>query len=340
MSNLSWEITHSHVSIDLVICTYNHAALLDRALTAIAQQQVPDDVQWTVLVVNNNCTDETAQVVERHIQSQKIPHLSTIWECQQGLNYARLCGINNTTRDWLAFVDDDCMLKPDWVAQAAKFAATHPECGAFGGKVILDWETPPPAFVLNYGYSFAQQNHGTSITQPNCLVGAGLVINRQAIVATNWINQQFLSDRVGKKLISGGDVEIVLRIRSAGYDIWYNPACELLHFIPTNRTEEQYLININYGLGKCQLISDSMVWENSYSSWFITAINSNLDASLAVIKQFLKFVLKRNNLALIDLAITWAFVRGKWAGLGRMLRMDSQQRRALLGCAKLTSINN
>ncbi len=337
MSNLSPQL---NVSISLVICTYNNAALLDRALTAILKQQVHKGVKWNVLVVNNNCADETSEVVDKYIQSQKIPHLSTVLEPKQGLNHARQCGIENTTGDWIAFVDDDCMLDPDWVAEAAKFAESHFDCGAFGGKVILDWETPPPAYVLKYGYSFAQQDRGMSVTQPDCLVGAGLVINRKAILDTNWANKQFLSDRIGKKLVSGGDVEIVLRIRSAGYDIWYNPACKLMHFIPAKRIEHKYLVHINYGLGISQQMSDNLVWHSSYLSWLFKSVFSTFLSSVNVLKQALKTALGRGYMESREIPIVWAFVRGQWAGILKIIRMDVQERQALLGAAKLASSNN
>lgn len=328
------------IYIDLVICTYNHADLLDKVLTKIAKQQVPANVKWTVLVVNNNCTDETTEVVEKYIQSQNIPQISMVLEPKQGLNYARLCGIKNTTGDWIAFIDDDCILDPDWVAEAAKFAALHPECGAFGGKVILDWETPPLAYVLKYGYSFAQQDHGMDIMQPTCLVGAGLIISRKAILHTNWINQQFLSDRVGKKLVSGGDVEIVLRIRSVGYDIWYNPACKLLHHIPTKRTEHQYLININYGLGISQLMGDSLTWNNSYQCLILESIYSTFIATVNICKEALKVKLKRGYMEAAEIPIVLGFILGKWTGIFRIITMNQQTRQKLIGSAKLVHPNN
>src|SRR5690349_20421940 len=106
------------LSIDIVICTYNNAAMLDRALTALANQQVSSPVNWRVLVVNNNCTDCTVSVVEKHIRSGRISGLHMVMEPQQGLNFARACGVQNTSGRWIAFVDDDCLLKPDWIEQA------------------------------------------------------------------------------------------------------------------------------------------------------------------------------------------------------------------------------
>lgn len=323
---------NNHLSIDLVICTYNNAALLDRTLIAISKQEVSPEVNWQVLVVDNNCMDETVAVVKRHIQSGKISGLHIVSEPRQGLSYARLCGVQNTTGDWIAFVDDDCLLHEDWIAQAAKFAVAHPECGAFGGKVILDWETPPPVFVLKYGYSFAQQDHGVLPKQMSCLVGAGLVIRRTALLDVGWMNKQFMTDRVGKKLISGGDVELALRI-AAKYELWYNPECKLMHVIPVRRTSTKYLININYGLGTSQLYGDSMLWPGSYITWLLVSIIDTIRPSFDAIINTLKVLLGRRSAP--EIAINLSFVVGRWAGIGRMFCMNFQERRALLGCAKV-----
>ena len=109
--------------MDIVICTYNNAALLDRVLTEISLQKVSKIYNWSVLVVDNNCTDETADIVNKHINSRLIPNLRRIVEQKQGLTHARLCGIKNTTSEWLAFVDDDCLLSEDWIDKAIQFAA-------------------------------------------------------------------------------------------------------------------------------------------------------------------------------------------------------------------------
>lgn len=179
-----------------------------------------------------------------------------------------------------------------------------------------------------------------SVTQPDCLVGAGLVINRKAILDTNWANKQFLSDRIGKKLVSGGDVEIVLRIRSAGYDIWYNPACKLMHFIPAKRTEHKYLVHINYGLGISQQMSDSLVWHSSYLSWLFESVFLSFLSTVNLLKQALKTALGRGYMESREIPIVWAFVCGQWAGILKIIRMDVQERQSLLGAAKLASSNN
>lgn len=319
--------------LDIVICTYNNGLLLDKALSALSQQKVPPELEWRVLVVDNNCTDNTQEVVEKYRVLGKIPQLSTVSETEQGLTYARHCGVQNTRADWIAFVDDDCFLAEDWVEQAAKFAAAHPDCGAFGGRVMLDWETPPPKYVLNYGYSFAQQEHGPSPQKKSCLVGAGLVLNRAALAHTGWIDKPLLQDRIGTKLISGGDVEIALRIYGAGYDLWYTPDCKLRHFIPARRTSQKYLIDINYGLGTSQVLGDSLLWSGSYRDWLLKFIIDAVKASQNVLIQSLRAAFGRMNPAEVE--INRSFVRGKWAGIRRVVRMSPEERSLLLGRAKL-----
>lgn len=329
-------VMNHQLSLDLVICTYNNAGLLDRTLEAIAKQQVSPFVEWHVLVVNNNCTDNTAAVVEKHIRLGRIP-LRTVLEPQQGLTPARLCGVKNTKGDWIAFVDDDCLLAEDWVSRAAQFALTHPQCGAFGGRVILDWETAPPAFVLNFAYSFAQQDHGELPRKVSCLAGAGLVIRRAALAECGWIDKQFLADRVGHKLISGGDVEMALRL-AANYDLWYTPECMLRHIIPVRRTTFKYLKDINYGLGSSKLFGDSMLWAGSYPRWLWVALIEAVRNLIDLFIQVLRVLLRRRLAA--EVAITFSFLCGWIVGIWRLLRMSSAERQLLLGCAKIATPSN
>ena len=322
-----------HLSIDVIICTYNNCALLDRTLAAIAKLRVPPDVTCKVLVVDNNCTDDTRAVVEEHIRSGKIPDLAIVSEPRQGLTQARRRGVLRTTGDWIAFVDDDCLLAEDWVEQAIAFARAHLRCGALGGRVILDWEIPPPAFALQFKYSFAQQEYGTTARQVSCLVGAGMIVKRSALADSGWIGKPLLEDRVGLQPVFGGDVEIALRIHGAGYELWYNPACSLRHMICSGRMSLRYLIDVNYGLGVSHILGEAMLWPRSYPAWLLTSAGDVLRASTRVLIQASRAALGRGTTE--EVAIRASFVRGQWAGVGRVHRMNARERRTLVGVAKV-----
>lgn len=233
----------SKLSVDIIICTYNNAPLLERALEAISQQKVSPGIDWQVLVVNNNCTDESPEVVEKYTPNFPVP-LKTVVETEQGLHHARLCGIKNTSGDWVAFVDDDCLIAEDFVQELAEFASERPNCGAFGAKIILEWEIePPPLYALRRKWAFAGRNHGDHPKRRDWIAGTGMILKRKAIEASGWLDQQFLEDRTGKSLVSGGDVEMSKRIAAIS-EVWYNPACELRHLIPARRLTRVYLRKI------------------------------------------------------------------------------------------------
>lgn len=315
------------ISIDLVICTYNNAALLDATLDAVARQRVPEGVEWQVLVVDNNCTDGTREVLERHLSAGRIP-LRAVVEPRQGLTHARVCGVKNTTGEWVAFVDDDCLLAEDWVAQAARFAREHAGCGAFGGQVVPQWEAPPPPYVLSRRYAYACKYHGETPHRRPWLAGAGLVARREALAGCGWLDRQYLEDRTGGRLVSGGDMEIALRVGSK-YELWYNPACKLRHVIPARRMSREYVRRITRALGASRHDAEALKWGGSYAGWFLYSAAFSLGFSARGAIEFARDAFNPG----LDFKLAFGPAAGWWAAMWAMLRMDSARRRELLGCA-------
>jgi len=317
------------LSLDLVVCTYDNAPLLDRTLEAMSRLRVPEEARCRVLVVDNNCTDDTPTVVERWRESFPLP-LRRVREPMQGLTPARLRGVLETDGEWIAFVDDDCLLAEDWVEQAARFAAEHPECGAFGGRVVPEWETEPPPYVLEHRYAYAAKEHGDTAHRRQWLAGAGMVVRRAALEACGWTGRQFLEDRAGGRLVSGGDVEIGLRI-AARQEVWYVPACTLRHVIPARRMTRPYLRRITFGLGASRHHAAALVWRGSYPGWLLRSMAGSLGFLAMGMGQVARALVHPR--AGIDPALAFSPLLGWWAAIGAMLRMDAGERRRLLGCA-------
>lgn len=315
-------------SLDIVICTYNNAPLLRRTLDALSKQKVVSPwINWKVFVVNNNCTDETSDVVEEFLRSEKFP-LRMIHEARQGLTAARVCGVRNTGGDWIAFVDDDCLLNQNWIEEAARFAVDHPECGAFGGRIILEWEKTPPAFVLSRRYAYAGKQLGETTHKRSWLPGAGMVVRRKALEACGWVEKQLLEDRIGERLVSGGDVEIGLRI-ARSYEIWYTPQCEIRHFIPTRRMSREYLRRMVFGLGASRHNVKALSWSGSYTSWLLYSFIYGIGFVLFGVAESIREAIYSGGT--VDLSLGLGPARGWWAAMFAMMRMDSAERNLMLG---------
>ena len=317
--------------LEVVICTWNNAASLEGVLVALARQESVEQSRWSCLVVDNNCADDTQDVIQRFVAAGTIPGLRSVHEPEQGLTPARLRGARSSTAAWIAFVDDDCFVRPDWIAQAIAFAERHPAIGAFGGKVVLDWDVEPPRWLRNYGWLFAANDQGDVQREVAFVAGAGLVVSRRSLAASGWISAPLLADRVGESLVSGGDVEIVLRIRGAGYALWYVPECELRHRIPARRMAQRYLRSISFNLGISQALSDVLVWEGSASSWRIAS-------TVNVLQQILRFLglafdAVRRVRSVDEISVQRHFTAGQLVGIWRIVGMAPRRRRELLGRA-------
>lgn len=245
----------SSLLLEIVICTYNRAAELDRCLGALAAQRRPVNF-WRVTVVDNNCSDATPDVVDEYKNRGSLSGLRRIVETQQGLTTARLRGVHETTADWVAFIDDDCIVDPDWVANALAFASAHPEAGGFGGRVLPDWGGRPCRHAARNPWLYAGQDHGDECTEVGSLVGAGIVLNRQALADTGWTEGPLIEDRVGRGSVSGGDVELCLRLTAAGRSLLYTPGLQISHRIPAARQRLLAALSLARGLGAgAELIS-------------------------------------------------------------------------------------
>jgi hypothetical protein len=81
-----------------------------------------------------------------------------------------------------------------------------------------------------------------------------------------------------------------------------------------------------------------MLWSGSYTAWFFVSIFDTIRPSIDVLINTLKVLVRRRPAP--EVAITLSFVLGRWVGIWRMFCMNVEERRALLGCAKVVRESN
>jgi glycosyltransferase involved in cell wall biosynthesis len=321
------------LAIDVVICTYNRAASLDAVLATLAHQRCSEQIAWNVLVVDNASTDSTADVVEAHRLKGSLPGLGRVFEPEQGLTAARLRGVRETSAPWIAFVDDDNFPAPTWLDAIGRAIRTHPDAGGVGGKVVLDWGAPCPSYLKEFGFCFAAQDHGDADCAVDSLAGAGMVLRRSALLESGWLDRPLLADRVGKKLISGGDVEMAQRVRSVGYNLWFEPDAVLIHCIPVSRMSRRYLFRINRELGSSAALISLLTWSGDWESWRQMARGRRRHWFSLAMRGLRYAARRRTN---FTPAIAWAcFAIGFAVGVRRCEALSCGQRSTVLGAGAL-----
>lgn len=235
------------VDLTVAIPTYNGATRLPQVLDQLRSQTGTENINWEILIVDNNSKDNTAEVVQNYQQDQfnSVP-VKYCLETQQGAAFARKRAVEESTASLIGFLDDDTIPALDWVAQAYQFAQEHPQAGAFGSQVHGVYEVEPPPNFQQIASFFAITERGDQphLYDPKIKMlppSAGLVVRRQV-----WLDyvpeKPFLSGRSSQSILNSEDLEVVMYIQNAGWEIWYNSAMHLYHQIPQQRLERDYLL--------------------------------------------------------------------------------------------------
>ena len=130
--------------ISICICTYNRSESLQRTLDSLTEQKRIDLDVTEVLVVDNNCTDETANVVEAF--RERLP-IRRVKESRQGLAHARNRAVAEFRGDVLLFTDDDIRFEPGWLAAYRDAIRRFPDADYFGGRILPDWGQMKPRWI-------------------------------------------------------------------------------------------------------------------------------------------------------------------------------------------------
>lgn len=226
------------IKITVAIPTYNRAAFLRQTLAGIVAQQFPRE-HFEVLVIDNNSTDDTAAVVAEFAQATPAPRY--LRETQQGLDYARNRAIAEARGEIIVFGDDDILVQPDWLAQLAVpllADADARQIGAVGGEVIPVFPHGLPDWVREWHAPLAFRPDMGPLDPRHCPMGANMAFPR-------WIFDQLgpfhtALDRAAGNYFSGGDSEMIRRVRATGYQVWFSPRAAVKHQMPANRTTFRY----------------------------------------------------------------------------------------------------
>lgn len=230
------------MNITVAICTWNRAELLAQTLEAAAAMVVPEDLTWELLVVDNNSSDRTPEILTGF--ADRLP-LRSILERELGLSHARNAAVENAAGEIIVWTDDDVLVRPDWISAYHDAFRAYPESVLFGGPVEPWYEGTPPDWMetgirLLPGV-FAVVNHGEvekALSEEILPWGANFAIRTE-------VQREFPYDpelgRLGDSLRSGEESAVMMSILQAGYQGRWVPEAGVRHFIPKVRQREGFV---------------------------------------------------------------------------------------------------
>ena len=240
-------------SVTAAICTHGEAPHLVRALISLVEQQVPDAITLDILCVDNNPKPRVA-LPQGLASRARIVHQPT-----PGLSRARNAAVRDTTGDAVAFLDDDAVAMPGWIAALVKaFERTGAWC--VGGRVLPEWPVGREGELdsrLHYLLSLLDLgDEAQTLRGPVFPCGTNMAIRRAAFDRIGAFHTRL--GRTPGSLLSGEETELFRRARKAGGTIAYAPDAAVRHMIPASRLDAAYLKNRAWWEGKTVALLDRL----------------------------------------------------------------------------------
>jgi len=241
------------ISATISICTRNRADSLRQCLERLTQLNVPPNVRWDVLVVDNGSTDSTQAVLSEF--RGRLP-LRSVHEQKKGVSNARSRAVEETESEYMLWIDDDVLVGADYLATYARAFEQFPEASIFGGAVRPKFEGAPPAWLLralpdvSSVYCLIDLGHDPIRFDPNGPViplGSNYAVKRRAYGRLRY-DPNF---GYGSETAPLGEETVLIRkILSQGHEGVWVPDAPVEHVIPPERQTTHYLRRYYAGYGK------------------------------------------------------------------------------------------
>ncbi|MGH7844648.1 MAG: glycosyltransferase family 2 protein [Candidatus Binatia bacterium] len=244
------------MDLTVMICTWNNSKQLGITLDAISRCTIPSDLKWELVLVNNNSTDNTADVAREF--TTKLP-LVCIHEREQGLSRARNAGLKAASGRLIIFTDDDVKPVAGYIESYWSAYQERPSGFYFGGPIISEFEPGPPEEELLplAPHSVRGLNWGPTpklLAPSECFIGANWACPVEPLRKEGGFNVRIGLDSSARKVKVGEETDLMRRLGLNGLSPWYVPRAWLLHAVPARKCTLTHIAQRAQALAAAQVL--------------------------------------------------------------------------------------
>ena len=212
--------------------------------------------EYEIVLVDNNCTDNTKEVCEAFAKAHKDVQFRYVVEPEQGLSAARNKGIKETKGDLIVYIDDDALVDTWYLRTIIEYMDAHPEISAVGGPIIPLYEdTEEPKWMTRYtkellcGYLYFGEEERSF--PGDRYPGGGNAAYRANVFEQVGLFNTALG-RKGSGLMGSEEKDIFDKMRAQGMRFMYLPKMILHHIISRKKLERDYFDRLTLQIGQSE----------------------------------------------------------------------------------------
>lgn len=250
--------------ISVTISSYNRAAMLEGALASIAGSVVDDAAAVEVVVIDNNSTDATPDVVGRLRRDYPFK-LRYAREVRQGLSHGRNRGVREARGRYIVFMDDDEEIDPNYLARVAPiFEKTGASC--IGGPIFHRNADQLPDWLVPLSKVHGQRYLGNRMrilgSHDEPLWGGNMAFVRRDLLEVGEFDTRL--GRSGSERMAGEEYDMQARFHALGKKIVYHPGLVQHHYhlTPQLRTKRYWRKHYFYA-GRTRYLMSGDRWASA-----------------------------------------------------------------------------
>ncbi|MDX2319977.1 MAG: glycosyltransferase family 2 protein [Moritella sp.] len=225
--------------ISICMCTYQREHVVN-TLQSIAALRLPDHVGLEVIVVDNDEQGYAEKLVKDQANRMNIP-VFYHQETAKNIALARNCSLDNSQGEWVAFIDDDEVADPDWLAQLLSTAQSY-QADAVFGRVKSIYPSHTPQWIIESGvFERATVTNGQEVTS-----GA----TNSTLVSQAAINKHQLRFDSNYGLTGGEDADFFYRLYQHGGKLVCSNEAYVSEEVAGNRLNINYLLKRAIRIGE------------------------------------------------------------------------------------------
>jgi succinoglycan biosynthesis protein ExoM len=250
----------SELSVAVCACTYQRPDGLRAMLDGIAGQTFTITLKPAlhVVIADNEGSDQARDICAEFQVRTRVP-LTYVHEPQRGISYARNACLDHlpTDCDFFAFIDDDEVPAPDWLAQLL-LAQHATNADVVQGRVVPTFDDGTPNWIAR-GDFFGRPRRSYDLELPEVedlgetgYAGAGNALVRVAAV------RQCSALRFDPDLaFSGGEDTLFFRtLRAQGYRIVFSSSAVVYEHVPPTRANFRYMCVERFRVANINALSE------------------------------------------------------------------------------------
>ena len=254
------------MQLSIVICSYNRASYISDALDSLYKQTAGLNA-FEAIIVDNNSTDNTAEVFSQWIAAHTNGSFTYITETNQGASFARNTGAAVAKGQWLCFMDDDAVATPNYVENILKHIETMPDVVGFGGRIIPKYIPAEPKWMSYYVSSlvgnFDYAPTACAFENGKYPLESNMIVRKDVYDAIGGFNTA-LPGVVGTLRIGGEGKELFYKILALGHTIYYDPAICVHHVVEVKKLTSEYMYRVASGIGRGEQTRTKAISNGAY----------------------------------------------------------------------------